>query len=165
MRTGASESDIEDLFRGRFRSLVNSLTVITHDRQAAEDAAQEAFVIALRNRTRFRADGSLAAWVWRIGIRAAIAQRQTDTIEFQEIKEAFVDARAPDAMRDADLASALAHLAPRRRAVIFLRYFADLSYAEIAELCRISVGTVAATLSQAHLELAQSLTPEGARHD
>jgi RNA polymerase sigma factor (sigma-70 family) len=57
-------------------------------------------------------------------------------------------------------------LAPRRRLVVFLRYFADLPYREIAALAGISEGTVAATLSQARAALADSLSerrPQTAR--
>jgi RNA polymerase sigma factor (sigma-70 family) len=45
--------------------------------------------------------------------------------------------------------------------VVFLRYFADLSYAEIAEVTGISEGTVAATLSQARAALMEQLSVEG----
>jgi DNA-directed RNA polymerase specialized sigma24 family protein len=41
--------------------------------------------------------------------------------------------------------------------VVFLRYFADLSYTEIAFVCGISEGTVAATLAQAHTALREQL--------
>ncbi|MBD0329654.1 MAG: sigma-70 family RNA polymerase sigma factor [Thermoleophilia bacterium] len=40
---------------------------------------------------------------------------------------------------------------------MFLRYFADLSYAEIAEACGMKEGTVAATLAQAHADLRRTL--------
>lgn len=40
---------------------------------------------------------------------------------------------------------------------MFLRYFGDLSYAQIAEVCGISEGTVAATLAQARDELSAAL--------
>jgi DNA-directed RNA polymerase specialized sigma24 family protein len=43
---------------------------------------------------------------------------------------------------------------------VFLRYFADLSYAQIGEVLGIAEGTVAATLSQAHEQLEHALTPE-----
>ena len=49
-------------------------------------------------------------------------------------------------------------LPPQRRIAIFLRYFADLSYAQIGEVLGIAEGTVAATLSQAHEQLAAELT-------
>ena len=60
--------------------------------------------------------------------------------------------RAPDA--------AIRALSPRRRLIVFLRYFADLPYAQIAEICHVSEGTVAATLSQAHEQLADALNME-----
>jgi DNA-directed RNA polymerase specialized sigma24 family protein len=44
--------------------------------------------------------------------------------------------------------------------MVFLRYFADLDYATIAEVCEVGEGTVAATLAQARAALAQRLTRE-----
>jgi RNA polymerase sigma factor (sigma-70 family) len=51
----------------------------------------------------------------------------------------------------------LRSLPPRRRLVVFLRHYADLSYAEIASACGIAEGTVAATLAQARADLAAAL--------
>ncbi len=45
--------------------------------------------------------------------------------------------------------------------IVFLRYFADLSYTQIAEVCEVSEGTVGATLAQARAALEQLLTEEG----
>jgi RNA polymerase sigma factor (sigma-70 family) len=63
--------------------------------------------------------------------------------------------------RDPVLAAAVGRLPPRRRLMVFLRYYADLSYADIAELCGVSEGTVGATLAAAHEELAAVMQPEG----
>jgi DNA-directed RNA polymerase specialized sigma24 family protein len=46
--------------------------------------------------------------------------------------------------------------------MVFLRYFADLSYADIAEACDVSEGTVSAALAQARAALAQALDTEEA---
>ena len=62
---------------------------------------------------------------------------------------------------DPELAHAIRTLAPRRRLAVFLRYFADLSFAEIDEVLAVAEGTVAATLSQAHSELRARLELEG----
>ena len=62
--------------------------------------------------------------------------------------------------RDAAVVAAVRALPPRRRAVVFLRYFADLTYAEIAEACGIREGTVAAVLAQAHEQLRALLDSE-----
>jgi RNA polymerase sigma factor (sigma-70 family) len=59
--------------------------------------------------------------------------------------------------RDPALAAAVRSLPPQRRLVLFLRYYADFSYGEIAEAVGIAEGTVAATLSQAHAALLDQL--------
>jgi RNA polymerase sigma factor (sigma-70 family) len=48
---------------------------------------------------------------------------------------------------DAELRIALARLPERQRTAVFLRYYADLSYASIGEALGITEGTVAATLN------------------
>jgi len=50
---------------------------------------------------------------------------------------------------------ALAALAPRQRAVIVLRYFADLTEAEVADLLGCRVGTVKSTTAKALQRLRQ----------
>jgi RNA polymerase sigma-70 factor (ECF subfamily) len=72
------------------------------------------------------------------------------------------DAELVASERDPELAAAVRSLPPRRRLAVFLRYFADLSYGEIAEVLEVAEGTVAATLSQAHAELRVHLELEGA---
>jgi DNA-directed RNA polymerase specialized sigma24 family protein len=47
--------------------------------------------------------------------------------------------------------------------VVFLRYFADFSYSEIAEALGVAEGTVAASLAQAHAALLEQLMTEEVR--
>ena len=51
-------------------------------------------------------------------------------------------------------------LPERQRAVVFLRYWADLDYQSIADALEIEVGTVSATLSAAHSSLRRLLQEE-----
>jgi DNA-directed RNA polymerase specialized sigma24 family protein len=62
-----------------------------------------------------------------------------------------------DEEHDLALAAAVRSLPPKRKLVLFLRYYADFSYGEIAEAVGIAEGTVAATLSQAHAALLNEL--------
>jgi RNA polymerase sigma factor (sigma-70 family) len=62
--------------------------------------------------------------------------------------------------RDPALARAVRALPARRRLLVFLRYYADLSYAEIAAAAGVSEGTVAATLAQARESLLAALEKE-----
>ncbi len=54
--------------------------------------------------------------------------------------------------------AALAALPERQRLALFLRYYADLDYAGIAEALGVSRGTVSATLHAAHSNMQTQLT-------
>jgi RNA polymerase sigma-70 factor (ECF subfamily) len=137
------------------------MAAITGSYETARDVVQEAFAQALRDREQFRGEGSLAAWVWRIAFRVALRSRSSGRRELT-MQELVESAPLPLPERDPLLAEALKRLTPQRRLIVFLRYFADLSYAEIASLCEISEGTVAATLSHAHADLLKHLEREEA---
>ena len=53
----------------------------------------------------------------------------------------------------------VAALPERQRLVLFLRYYADLSYREIGEVLNLRTGTVSATLAAAHRTLRGRLEP------
>lgn len=151
---------LESLYRERYLQFRNGLAPLTHSFDTAHDVVQEAFARALRAKDTFRGDGPLEAWVWRIALRTAYEHRrhQIDVPLQDWFEPALLD---PD--RDPELAAALARLPPRRRTIVFLRYFGDLSQAEIALACGISRGTVAASLAQAHATLAKDLQTQRER--
>lgn len=157
---GAELAEIEALYRRDFSRYRNALATITGSYESARDAVQQAFAQAIAERAAFRADGTLGAWVWKIALRQALALRG----EFAEanLNGAF-DPGLVEPATDPALAAALRTLPPRRRLVVFLRYFADLSYPEIADVVGISEGTVAATLSKARAALRDALT-EGVKN-
>jgi RNA polymerase sigma-70 factor (ECF subfamily) len=156
----ASAESIEELYRSRYASFRSGMTAVTGSYEAARDVVQEAFAQALRDREQFRGEGSLAAWVWRIAFRIALRSRRNG--REPTLEELVEGSPLPLPERDPLLAEALKQLPPQRRLIVFLRYFADLPYAEIAALCEISEGTVAATLSHAHADLLKHLEREEA---
>jgi RNA polymerase sigma-70 factor, ECF subfamily len=154
MGMGRLDSELEDLYRRRHGAFQVMLASVTGSVESARDVVQEAFAQALRDQNGFRGDGSLEGWVWRIALRVAIGSNGSRELAVDEVPEvAFVD-ESPDQT----LAAAVQGLSPQRRMAIFLRYFADLSYAQIADVLGIAEGTVAATLSQAHQQLAAELS-------
>ena len=152
---GAELAEIESLYRTSFSRYRNALATVTGSYESARDAVQQAFAQAIAERASFRGEGSLGAWVWKIALRQALALRT----EFSEadLNGAF-DPSLVDPTSDPVLSAALRALPPRRRLVVFLRYFADLSYSEIADVVGISEGTVAATLHEARGALRNALT-------
>jgi len=154
----ARARDLEELYSARYDSFRNALATVTGSRESARDAVQEAFARALAQRDRYRDDGPLAAWVWKIALRVALeSARRPHALPLEEA----VDPALLEPERDPELAAALRRLSPRRRLIVFLRYFGDFSYAEIAAACDVTEGTVAAALAQAHAELRASLETEG----
>ena len=150
---------IEGLYRERYVRFRNGIAPVTGSYEAAHDAVQEGFARALRASGQYSGRGSLEGWVWRIVLRTAIEQRRPgEEVPLDEVDPGFVE---PE--RDFALTNAVQALPPRRRLVLFLRYFADLPYQTIADVLEIDEGTVAATLAQAKQSLAETLEQEGVR--
>jgi RNA polymerase sigma factor (sigma-70 family) len=152
----ASPEAIERVYHERYAGYRSALTVLLRSPDAAHDAVQDGFALALERRRQFRG-GSLEAWIWQIVHRRALDRlRGERAVPLEE----RLEPELVESERDPELARAVRALSPRRRLLVFLRYFADLSYDRIAELTGISAGTVAATLSQAHAELRAQLEPQ-----
>jgi RNA polymerase sigma-70 factor (ECF subfamily) len=142
-------SEIELLYRAEFRRFERVARAIVGDRDSALDAVQEGFADALRHARQWSGSGPLEGWVWRCVVnRARKAQRRSLVIE-----PPADEARSDGGQADADLSARLAALPERQRLVVFLRYFADLEYREIASVLDIETGTVSATLHAAHANL------------
>jgi RNA polymerase sigma-70 factor (ECF subfamily) len=149
---------IEDLYRRRYVAFRNGIAPVAGSYEVARDVVQEAFARALRDRAGYRGEGSLEAWVWKIAIRAALDLRKNGSDV--QLAEVVAHAALPQADRNPALAAAVKRLPPRQRLIVFLRYFADLPYTDIATVCGISEGTVAATLANARRSLLDVLRDE-----
>jgi RNA polymerase sigma factor (sigma-70 family) len=151
----ATEQALETLYRSRYRGFVAALATVTRSYELAHDAVQEGFARALASRERF-SGGSLDAWVMTIAMNAAIDARRRD--RSRALADEVPDPQVMSPERNPDLADALRTLSPKRRLVVFLRHYADMSYADIAAVTGQREGTVAATLNRAHAELRRALT-------
>jgi RNA polymerase sigma factor (sigma-70 family) len=153
----ASADEIERVYLQRYAAFRRAVGAIVGGEERAHDAVQEGFARALAKRGQFKG-GSLEAWVWRIVVRQAfdLRERPVGALENE------LDSQLLVSDRDPELAEAIRRLPPRRRLIVFLRYFGDLSYEQIGELMGISAGTVGAALTQAHDELRAELELEGA---
>lgn len=152
---GVHPSEIEALYRSRFRVFVLSATAMLGDGEEALDAVQEGFARALRQRQSFRGDGTLEGWVWRIVLNVARDRlRGAKHARSPHLREPSLDAFET---ADESLRKRLLDLPERQRSAIFLRYYADLSYEEIAEALGVRPGTVAASLHAALASMRRDL--------
>ena len=156
---GLPRREIAELYERRYVGFRNALAMVTGSYDTARDAVQEAFAEALRQRRSFRGESTAEAWVWSIAVRLARRERGQRTEQVMTRDGALPESEAGfvDAIEDPFVASALRDLPERRRLITFLHYFADLSYEQIAEICEVSPGTVAATLTQARNALRAAL--------
>ena len=142
---------IEMLYRSEHVRFARVARAITGDGESALEAVQEGFADALRNAEQWSGRGSLEGWVWRCIVnRARKARPRSAPLMMRELDGRQVEG-------DPELRACLSALPERQRLVVFLRYFADLGYREIAETLEIEVGTISATLHAAHDSLRAAL--------
>jgi RNA polymerase sigma-70 factor (ECF subfamily) len=136
-------------------------------RQDAEDAAQEAFVRALRSIAGFDATRPLRPWILEIAAnrcRTSMARRARRPAVASYAIEDRADTRPslddPDDLAG-ELERGLEALRPEYRMVFTLFHEQNLSYDEIAEALSRPVGTIKTWLHRARAQLAESLGRRG----
>jgi len=139
------------------------------DLHEAEDAAQEAFVTAFGALSTWRRDGPFGAWLTRIAIRIALrrAQRRKPVawIEPGDPGGGVADlaggvdpaAAMLHAERAGAVRTAVSNLDEPYRETVALRFFGELSLAEIAEQTGRPIGTVKTHLHRGLVRLRTSL--------
>ncbi|RYC12646.1 SigE family RNA polymerase sigma factor [Nocardioides zhouii] len=140
--------------------LLRTASFLTGDPGLAEDLVQEALTKVAQRWPRLR-DGHPDAYARQILVRDNVSWWRR--ARFEVASEIVDPGRTPAGdsavERRMVLLGALGRLTDRQRAVLVLRYFDDLSEAEIAQALGVSTGTVKST---AHLALRRlrELAPE-----
>ena len=134
--------------------MVRALCLALWDGHAAEEAAQEAFARAFRKWATVGQLDRPAAWVYVVAVRHA---RRTARLRLRSWPASTPSHLLADETESAATAwtvdSALANLTPAQRAIVVLRFHADLSVRETAQATGKAEGTVKATLHQALAKL------------
>jgi len=166
-RAVAGELDAFNELVMLYQDYLFSLVVrVVRDRDSAADAVQEAFISCYRNIHRFRGD-SFRSWLTRIALNAA-----TDILRYRKRRPADPypewedDAWQPPAGEEASpereamrrntasqLSKALSQITPDQRAAILLFDVEGYDYQEIADMTRVSLGTVKSRIHRGRLAL------------
>jgi RNA polymerase sigma-70 factor (ECF subfamily) len=140
-----SEAAVEELFARHWPDAYRTALLIAHDRAAAEDIAQEAFLSALRALPRFDRRRPLRPWLHRIVVNRAIDWARSRRLRREVDVDAVPEMPAPPAVDVTglgELGAALGRLSPEHRAVVVMRYLLELTPGEIAEALELPRGTV-----------------------
>ncbi len=144
-------------------TLLRTGYLMTGSARDAEDLVQETFLRVARRWNQVRSMDHPAAYARRILINLVLQDAERRSRQKAELapQHAGIDAADQSAARAlrhvddlAEIRWALAHLTARQRAVLVLRYWADLPVGEVAEILGCSSGTVTGTASRAAGRLA-----------
>ena len=125
--------------------------LIVSDWDLAQDAAQAALLNAWRRLPSLRDHDRLRPWLLAIAANEArtIARRaHRHPVKELRVADDGQVSIGPDAIDDVDLTNALARLDPSDRAIVTLRYLADLDSGEIASLTGLSSSGVRTRLTR-----------------
>ncbi|MCA1815724.1 MAG: sigma-70 family RNA polymerase sigma factor [Acidobacteria bacterium] len=136
------------------------------DDALASDVTQQVFLKLFTRIAQFRHESEFTTWLYRLTTNVCIdEQRRRRRFDPLAAIAPHKTPRARDAAEErvmrgevaCEIASAVAGLKPKLRIAILLKYFEELSYAEIAAALGCSPGTVASRINRGHKILARRL--------
>jgi RNA polymerase sigma-70 factor (ECF subfamily) len=144
---------------------------LTRNRSEAEDLVQDTFVKAFRSAARFTRGTNLRAWLFTILMNTWRNRRRDAGRDPVDVDSDLVERAVPPAgatlspeelllrsTLDASLRSALDRLPEAFRAAVWLRDVEEFTYAEIARMLSVPIGTVMSRISRGRRQLHALLT-------
>lgn len=158
--SGNNQLEFKNVFENHYGALVRRLTLMLHDKSAAEDVAQEAFIQLLK--TGADSLTTPERWLLKVGTNLALnylrGEKNRRARELRESGDYFYLNRwgahftvEEEVDRRQDLAECqkiMGRISPRDRQILILR-FSGFSYAEIAETLQIERNLVRTILARA----------------
>ncbi|ADB32320.1 RNA polymerase, sigma-24 subunit, ECF subfamily [Kribbella flavida DSM 17836] len=159
-----SEADFTEFAAAALRRLRRTAYLMCGDWHRAEDAAQDALVRVYRAWDRLDHHAGLNTYAHRAVVSVVLDQAKRPwRREF--LDDEVPDQPLPDPARTVDdrllVIEALARLAPRQRACVVLRHYADLSIEETAQVLGIGTGAVKSQTSRGLAALREQLHRPG----
>lgn len=140
------------------------------DAEEAEDAAQEIFLRVYRQLARYDDSRKFSTWILAIATNFCIDQLRKRRLRLVPLEQIVPWARAREASPESqtlereasdEMQGYLKRLNEKYRAVLILRYWQDLSCAEIGEVLRLPEGTVKTQLHRARKALERLMAGQG----
>ena len=153
-------ASFDRLVRRWQQPLLNFAYRLTGDWTAAQDIAQETWMVVIRGLITLKDVARFRAWLFAIAShkcqdhwrRAQSGERFAEKVQMQS--DASAGAAPPNAQR-ADIDAAFRRLPPESRTVLALMYLEDFSVGEIAGVLSLPEGTVKSRLFHARQQLRQ----------
>jgi RNA polymerase sigma-70 factor (ECF subfamily) len=161
---GALNQLFDDLQDGLYGYLVR----LVGDKHLAEDILQDVFVLIWRKLRWLRDPEVFRPWAYRIASREAFRRLRKHRVQVPALGEeallAEIPARVtppfPQEWADA-LPDLLALMSPASRAVLILHYLHGMTLSEVADVLKVSPGTVKSRLAYGLAAARQKIGPDG----
>jgi RNA polymerase sigma factor (sigma-70 family) len=161
-------SALEALYARHQLALFRYLLHFTADRGVAEELLQDTLVAVWKSAGSFGGRSSVGAWLFGIARRRAfkrLRRREPEHVELAAAADVADSEPDPEAallasVERAELAEAVGRLAVAHQEILLLAFVQQLSYAEIAEVLGVPVGTVKSRLHAAKRALRDGLGAE-----
>jgi len=147
--TGASVDQLTETYQAHYRSLLRLAALLLDDLSSCEDVVQEAFIRVHAARRRVRDPEKTLAYLRQTVVNLSRSTLRRRILGLRLLPKPMPDMAsaeegAYDALERDQLKTALRGLQRRQREVLVLRYYADLTEAQVAEVLGISIGSVKA---------------------
>lgn len=140
-----------------------------HDRDTAEEIAQDVFLSLHRNLSGIQSAAHAGFWLRKVAVQRSIdasrKRMRRPQVALEDVAEPVARSVASDPMLGETLRRLIATLAETPRMVMVLRYQEDLDPTEIANLMAIPVGTVKSHLQRSLALLREKLLRRGVREE
>jgi RNA polymerase sigma-70 factor (sigma-E family) len=138
---------LAELYRREYAPMVRLAHLITGSNEAAEDIVQDSFVRMHRSWDRADHPG---AYLRRIVVNGCNTWHRRRRLERERMPRPVAEGVEPEAR---ELLDALTRLGLRQRSALVLRYYADMSEADVAEALGCRPGTVKSLVHRGLREL------------
>jgi RNA polymerase sigma-70 factor (ECF subfamily) len=164
-----NEAAIEILVRQYETGVFRLALSIVGDEVEANEITQETFIAALRSLPSYKEKQSIKAWLYTIAlnnsrshlrkrkVRDRLRQTLTNIFQIEAQKQTSPEEAAVQGEKETVIWNSLSQLDERLQIVVVLRYFHELSVAEISEILAVKEGTVHSRLHSAREQLRRSL--------
>ncbi|MEY9870640.1 RNA polymerase sigma-70 factor (sigma-E family) [Streptacidiphilus sp. MAP12-33] len=146
---GASVDHLTETYQAHYSSLLRLAALLLDDTASCEDVVQEAFIRVHSARRRLRDPDKTLAYLRQTVVNLSRSTLRRRIMGLRLLQKPMPDAAsaeegAYDALERDELILALRGLQRRQREVLVLRYFSDMTEAQVADTLGISVGSVKA---------------------
>ncbi|MFF2200805.1 SigE family RNA polymerase sigma factor [Streptomyces sp. NPDC058145] len=146
---GTTVDHLTETYRAHYRSLLGLAALLLDDTASCEDVVQEAFIRVHSARKRVRDPEKTLAYLRQTVVNLSRSALRRRILGLKLLSKPMPDMAsaeegAYDQLERRDLIKAMKGLQRRQREVLVLRYFADMTEAQVAETLGISLGSVKA---------------------